>query len=350
MPRYAKGPTPPQRKAATPATVLLRVTLGDMPLRDAYEVSAPAPVHDETLGTLLSRLFPAPSSANIDEEIMPGPAVDLDSIAMRAELSKMIFDAQAARCSLSFFVNHGPQVEAADLVAPHLREARAGADTALLDLVIEQQLTPLEYSVTRGDWPGVPELVAWLEDGTALLSTDEDGLRASDATADRLVEQGLLEPQASPGPDALTETGHARQQELLAEAESYDARYGIFDDVLYDEEARVADFGTGHGQDLRPLVYEAEGLDPIRATFLVAMLRRETGDLDAENPQRHFTALLAPAVDRPLIGDADIEQIIEAGLAVVEADAESRRRDIARRQAVRHARRLSRPEGGQAQP
>ncbi|MCH7506773.1 MAG: hypothetical protein IID60_05680, partial [Proteobacteria bacterium] len=72
MPRYAKGPPPPQRRVTTPATVLLRVTLGDMPLRDAYEVFAPAPVHDETLGTLLSRLFPAPSSANIDEEIMPG--------------------------------------------------------------------------------------------------------------------------------------------------------------------------------------------------------------------------------------------------------------------------------------
>ena len=347
MPRYAKGPPPPERIATTPATVLLRVTLGDMPLQDAYEVSAPGLAADETLGSLLSRLFPAPLMTRVDEEILPGPAVDHDSLAMRAELSKMIYDAQAARCSVSFFVNHGPQVYPSDLIAPHIRHADADADTWLLDMVIEQRFTPFEYATTRGDWPSVAALVAWLEDGAALLSTDEDGLRASDATVLRLVEQGLLEPKGSPRPGALTETGHARQQELVAEAESYTIKYGIFEDVLYDEEAQVADFGTGVGLDLRSKVYEAEGLDPIRAIFLVRIFGAEIGDVD--DPEGHFTALLTPAVDRPFMGDADVEQIIEAGLALVEADAESRRRDIARRQAVRHARRQTRPEGGQAQ-
>ena len=330
--------------------MLIRVTLGDMPLQDAYEVSAPRLTGDETIATLLSRLFPVPSSAHIDQEIMPSPATDPDSLAMQAEISEMIYDAQAARCSLNFFVNHGPDVSPADLIAPHLRDAGAGAATALLDLVIEQRFTPFEYSVARGDWPSVATLVAWLEDSDALLSTDEDGLGDSDATVLRLVEQGLLVPQATPEADAVTEAGLARQQALVAEAESYDERYGIFEDVLYDEEARVADFGTGLGQDLRPLVYEAEGLDPIRATFLAGVLLPPDDRTTAEEPERYFTALLTPAVDRPFMGDADVEQIIEAGLALVEADAEARQRDITRRQAVRYARRQARPEGGQAQP
>lgn len=350
VPRHAKGPPPLQRKTATaPAILLLRVTLGDMPLQDAYQAAAPWIGPNETLRTLLSRRFPVPSSTHIDDIVLSSRATDPDSLAMQAELSKMIYDAQAARCSLSFFVNHGPKVDAADLISLHVREATTYTDTGLLDLVIEQRFTPLEYSVARGDWPSVGSLVAWLEDGNALLSADEDGLRASDATVRRLVEQGRLEPKESPGPAALTETGHARQQELLAEAESYAGRYGIFEDVLYDEEAQVADFGTGHGQDLRSLVYEAEGIDPIRATFLAGVLLATDDRVAAEEPERHFTALLTPAVDRPFMGDADVEQIIEAGLALVEADAESRQRDIARRQAVRHARHQTRPRGGQAQ-
>jgi hypothetical protein len=317
-----------------------------MPLQDAYEVSAPGLAADETLGPLISRLFPVPSSNTGDEKVLLGTTADLDSTAIRVELSRMIYDAQAARCSLSFFVNHGPEIHPADLVFPHIRLAGTQANEKLLDLVFEQRFTPLEYSVARGDWPSVAALAEWLEDGTALLSTDEDGLRASDAAALRLVEQGLLEPQASPGPGALTETGHARRQELMAEAGSYMEKYGIFEDVLYDEEAQVADFGTGVGLDLRSMVYEAEGLDPIRTIFLVRIFGAEIGD--ADDPEGHFTALLTPAVDRPFMSDADVEQIIEAGLALVEADAESRRRDIARRQAVRHAKRQTRPEGGQA--
>jgi hypothetical protein len=350
VPKYAKGPPPLQRKAATaPAPVLLRVTLGDMPLQDAYRVSAPWVNPDETLEGLLSRMFPVPSSTLIDEEILPSPTTDPDSLAMQAELSKMIYDAQAARCSLSFFVNHGPEIEPVDVFAPHLRETGSGAEW-LLDLVIEQRFTPLEYAVARGDWPGVPELVAWLEDGDALFLTDEDGLRALDATVLRLVEQGLVEPKASPGQGALTETGHARRQELLAEAESYAEKYGIFEDVLYDEEAQVADFGTGHGQDLRSLVYEADGLDSLRATFLAGMLLATDDRVGVGDPEQDFLALLTPAVDRPLMGDADVEQIIEAGLALVEADAEARQREIARRQAIRHAKRQTRPQRGDAQP
>jgi hypothetical protein len=191
-------------------------------------------------------------------------------------------------------------------------------------------------------------LVEWLEDSTALLLVDGGSPNISEATARRLVEQGLFDPQTPHGPGVVTEAGRARRYELESEAESYVEQYGIFEDVLYDDEAQVVDFGTASGQDLRSLVYEAESLDPVRTTFLVGMLGLADDALATQDHQRYFTAMLTPAVDRPYLDNADVERIIETGLALVELDAEARQRDIARRQAVSHARRQTRSKGGQA--
>jgi hypothetical protein len=343
MPRYTKGPPPPQELSPRAlSAVQLRVTLGDMPLQDAYVGTAPTISPDETLDTLLSGIFTFLSTTRMDEGIMSGSTIDPDSLAMHAELSKMIHDAQAARCSLRFFVNHGPEIDATDLVAPHFRQVEAGADSWRLDLVVEQRFTPLEYAISRGDWSSEPDLVRWLEDSTALFKADAVSHNISEATARRLVEQGLFEPQTPQGPSVVSDAGRVRHNELESEAESYDQQYGIFEDVLYDDEAQLADFGTGSGQDLRSLVYEAESLDPVRTTFLVGMLGTADDALGTQDPRRFFTDLLTPAVDRPYLDNADVEQIIEAGLALVELDAEARQRDIARRQAVSHARRQTR--------
>ncbi|MCX8213329.1 MAG: hypothetical protein OTJ97_02275 [SAR202 cluster bacterium] len=349
MPKYTKGPPPSQQRLPTaPSAVQFRVTLGDMPLQDAYEVVATTISPAETLGTLLGLLFTLHLSTCMDERIISDQRVDLDSMAMHAELSKMFYDAQAARCSLRFFVNHGPEIDATDPVVPHFQQVGADVDSWQFDLVVEQRFTPFEYAISRGDWSSEPDLVHWLEDSTALLLADAGSPNISEATARRLVAQGLFEPQTPNGPRVVTDAGSARRHELESEAESYDQQYGIFEDVLYDDEAQVADFGTGLGQDLRPLVYEAESLDPERTTFLVGMLGSADDALDTQDSQRFFTALLTPAVDRPYLDNADVEQIIETGLALVELDAEARQRDIARRQAVSHARRQTRPKGGQA--
>lgn len=349
MPRYTKGPPPSQQQSPTaPYAVQFRVTLGDMPLQDAYVASAQAISCDETLGTLLGRVFTLHLSTRMDEEIMSGSTIDPDSLAMHAELSKMIYDAQAARCSLRFFVNHGPEINATDPVAPHFRQVGADANLWQFDLVVEQRFTPLDYAISRGDWSSEPDLVHWLEDSTALLLADAGSPNISEATARRLVEQGLFELQTPHGPRIVTDAGRARRYEIESEAESYVEQYGIFEDVLYDDEAQIADFGSGSGQDLRSLVYEAESLDPVRTTFLVGMLGSADDALAMQDHQGFFTALLIPAVDRPYLDNADVEQIIETGLALVELDAEARQRDIARRQAVSHARRQTRPKGGQA--
>ena len=349
MPRYTKGPPPSQQQSPTALyAVQFRVTLGDMPLQDAYSVISPEISSDETLGTLLSRLFTLHLSTRMDEGIMSGSPVDHDSMAMHAELAKMISYSQVARCSLRFYVNHGPEIDATDLVVPHFRQVGADADSWQLDLVVDQRFTPLEYAISRGDWSSVPDLIHWLEDSTALLLADNGSPDISEATIRRLVQQCMFERQTPHGPVIITDAGRARCYELESEAESYVEQYGIFEDVLYDDEAQVADFGTGLGQDLRSLVYEAESLDPVRTTFLVGVLGLADNALDTQDPKRFFTALLTPAVDRPFLDNVDVELIIETGLAMVELNAEARRRDIARRQAVSHARLQTRPQGDQA--
>ena len=56
---------------------------------------------------------------------------------------------------------------------------------------------------------------------------------------------------------------------MIAEAESYVGTYDIFSDVLPGSSAGPHRFGTGRGIDLRVPVYEAEGIDPLRAVFLL---------------------------------------------------------------------------------
>ena len=61
---------------------------------------------------------------------------------------------RGGRFSLRLFVNHGPEVGRSDAVGGHLRNDRPGAKGAagvpLLDLIIEQRYTPLDYAVRRG--------------------------------------------------------------------------------------------------------------------------------------------------------------------------------------------------------
>ena len=314
-----------------------------MPLQDAYEVSTLDFIPNEDLGSLLVRIFGDHYSACSNKEILFRTEIYSDSHAMYVELSRMLYDTRATRCSLRFFVNHGLEIKPSDIIAPHLREVKTGAEMQLLDLVIEQRHTPLEYAVTRGDWPDIPKLLEWLSDCTALRSAAEGGLKTSNSTIIRLVYQGLIKMKTPSGSSIITEAGHTRLKGLVEEAQLHDERYSIFADVLYDDEALVADFGTGHGQDLRPLVYEAEGLDPIRTTFLVDVFLANDGEMGTQDVECYFTSLLTSAVDRPVMDDADLEQVIETGLGLVEADDETRQREISRRQAVRRARYLAHP-------
>ena len=87
------------------------------------------------------------------------------------------------RCDLRFYVNHGPELTLDAHVVGWLAER--GAGPSLLDIVIEQLPTPLEYAVHLGYAGDATEIMRWLEEttvlyflwqrsGTARLGTNED--------------------------------------------------------------------------------------------------------------------------------------------------------------------------------
>ena len=141
--------------------------------------------------------------------------------------------------------------------------------------------------------------------------------------------------RAASGSQAQAEQ-HSRRA-VLAETEAYIDQYDIFCDVFYDLETRSVRFGTGNGEDLRVQVYESEGIDPIRAVFL---LRLYDGSLDGHpaewtekvTSEDVFDWMLSPVLDRSMLSEDDLEWIIEAGFAETEERAEEARRDEARRQ------------------
>ena len=113
---------------------------------------------------------------------------------------------------------------------------------------------------------------------------------------------------------------------LLAETEDCIDRYDLFRDVAWDEDTEAWDFDSGYGDDLRVEVYIAEGLDPVRAVFL---LRLYDGSLDrfaAVWPDllgdaNFFNHALEPVVNRDLALLGAIHAIIEDGYACLELRA-----------------------------
>ena len=67
---------------------------------------------------------------------------------------------------------------------------------------------------------------------------------------------------------------------MVVEAESYIDRFDLFSDTLLEPDEEV-EFGTGVGEDLRVQVYGSEGVDPVRAVFLLLLY-----DLDSRRLQR----------------------------------------------------------------
>ena len=112
--------------------------------------------------------------------------------------------------------------------------------------------------------------------------------------------------------------------QLIAEAESYVDRYDLFSDVLPGAAPGSHRFGTGRGIDLRVHVYEAEGVDPLRAVFLLRIYDSsleeaagETGSRAATDPD-FFRDILAPVTDSEDIDPHVLDAVIDDGFAMME--------------------------------
>ncbi len=325
----------------------LRITLGDMPLAEAFEAGVPDVDMGETLIVLLERLFGGESDWwPSDQDLARNP--DLPDLVV--ELEGIFRNSHAGRSDVRFYVNHGPEVQLEDAVGEMCRGVTLpgdGMEVALLDLVIEQRFTPLAYSVGRGYWESSTELREHLEMQTLLASPrgrEEARRQASDcgrlrALGDRLREAGLLDECCE-----LTPEGVAALDILEERRRNLRRDYDVFADVSFDEESGIIETGAGGGEDMRHHVYEGEGLDPVSTSFDMVGIDHVEEWIDdwarSEDPAAFFDGLLAYTVESEPPSESSLDDIIEAGLAYIEemresAEAVNRARTAIRRSKLR---------------
>ncbi len=331
--------------------IRLRITLGDMPLDEAFDAGVSGVDVDESLGSLLGRLFGGGDGWRpSDEDLARNP--DLPDLT--EELEGILRSAGSSRSDVRFFVNHGPEAQPTDAVGGLCRAtlgSGGGPEVALLDLVIEQRFTPLAYSAGRGYWGSRDELREHLETQALLASTrgreearrPESGSVRLRALADRLRRAGLLDESCE-----LTAEGAAALDMLEERRRNLRRDYDVFGDIFLDEEAGIIEVGAGRGEDMRHHVYEAEGLDPVSTSFDVVGIDHVDEWIDdwaqSEDPNAFFDTLLAYTVETEPPGESALDDIIEAGLAYMEEVSEAEEAADRARTAIRRSR-LRRPAG-----
>ena len=204
-----------------------------------------------------------------------------------------------------------------------------------LELTLAPQYRPLDYAAAQGHAESREQLLAWLRECTLLYFLDkhEHPLPAPPESVNAailptavaaLCRQGLLNLSPESGLYEITPQGRRFIGRLLTETESYIDRFDVFKDTLWDEDLAQADFDTGRGADLRPQLFIAEGLDPVRTVFLLRLYDGTLDEFSADWPALiedadFFDRLLEPAVNCDLAPEELLPAILAAGHAYADA-------------------------------
>jgi len=142
-------------------------------------------------------------------------------------------------------------------------------------------------------------------------------------------KEGLIEIDVEKAAYKLTEKGKRRHASFIEESQDLILRYDIYADVDVDSSGE-AHFDTNLGRDLRVAVYEAEGINPYRARFLLGLNDGEWDKLDNWtelcNDEKWYREIFAPVDSSPSVedvGQAKLQQILEDGKAKMRHESRS---------------------------
>ena len=318
----------------------LQITLGDMDMEDAFRTVLPPRMSQLTVRALLDEVFSEDEAAQTEFLSALDVRANPDLPEMYEELLDIFDEWRHGDCTLRVFASDGPELRLEDRVAEHLSVRRTGGETVAgdpaLHLVIYQTYDVLGRFAEWGGADG--ELLKWLQRHTLLYFMDRHGFRPPVAPLDEpdlglapiaqdLVSRDLIAASEESGVYEFTEEGARFIEQMIEEAESYIDRYDLFSDVLVDLDSEEMEFGTGCGEDLRVQVYESEGVDPVRAVFLLR-LYDSTLDIYLEtwreevHREEFFNEALRPVLDSARVEDDLVGLVIESGYAHVEEIAE----------------------------
>ena len=318
----------------------LQITLGDMDMEDAFRIVLPPRMSQLTVRALLDEVFSEDENAQTEFLSALDVRANPDLPEMYEELLDIFDEWRRGDCTLRFFTSDGPELRLEDRVAAHLSIRRTEGETVVgdpaLHLVIYQTYDVLGRFAEWGGAEG--ELLKWLQRHTLLYFMDRHGFRPPVAPLDEpdmglvpiaqdLASRDLIAASEEGGGYELTEVGSALIERMIEEAESYIDRFDLFGDVLVDLDSKEMEFGTGYGEDLRVQVYGSEGVDPVRAVFL---LRLYDSTLDAYletwreevHREEFFNEVLRPVLDNARVEDDLVGLVIESGYAHLEEIAE----------------------------
>jgi hypothetical protein len=319
----------------------LQITLGEMDVEDAFHIVLPPGMSRLTVRDLLDEVFSEDENAQTESLSALDIRTNPDLPEMYEELLDIFDEWRRGDCTLEFFVGGGPELRLEDRVVEHFDVRRADDGTVVgtpttLQLAIHQTYDVLGRFA---DWGGAEgELLKWLQRHILLYFMDKHRFRPSAAPLDGpdlgllsivqdLASRDLIAESQEDGAYELTEVGSALIERMIEEAESYIDRFDLFDDVLVDLDSDEVEFGTGDGVDLRVQVYGSEGVDPVRAVFL---MRLYDSTLDAYletwreeiHREEFFNEVLRPVLDSARVEDDIVGLVIESGYAHMEEMAE----------------------------
>ena len=312
---------------------------------DSLQIMLPSDYAQLGVWDLLESVFPAegPRQAEVEAKLDIRENPDLP------EIFGVLLDAFAqwslGYCSLYVSTDDNIRLDSSDSSQKYLkqlqRKGEQNSTCLVLHLTIEQEYLALDYAVRQGHWETREELLEWLQVLTLLYFLDKHQselplFETADADpslltiANVLFRENLALPSVETGAVRVTESGRQLIGRLLSETESYIDRFDLFKDVAYDFRSESVEFNTGTGEDLRIQIFEAEGLDPIRAMFL---LRLYDGSFDEFVPDwprlilnaDFFDAILQPAVHHDRVEVGAIGRVIEIGYALIEEGEEAAR-------------------------
>jgi hypothetical protein len=324
-----------------------------MGLEDAFRLRLPPAMSELTVGGLLDEVFSEEDAAQLRFSSALDIQANPDLPEMYDELLDIFAQWRRDDCTLRFFAGHGPQVRLGDRVEDHVnvRPSQRGEQAvgSTLDLAIEQTHDVLGRFADWGGGNGA--LMRWLQRRTFLYFMDKHRFRLSLDPSDELrrgllpianelASRGLIAGSEGSGVYEPTDGAEELIQRMVVEAESYIDRFDLFSDTLVESDEEV-EFGTGIGEDLRVQVYGSEGVDPVRAVFLL-LLYDSTLDAysetwqEAVHKEEFFNELLSPVLDHARVDDELIGLVIESGYAHSEelseaAEERAFTQDISRR-------------------
>jgi hypothetical protein len=314
--------------------LVIRITLGDMDLLDAFYIALPAHAASLSVEAAIRKHVLCENEEDrnkVRQKLSRDPNPDL--LDIYDALLYLYQQAEAGEITISYHINNGASdIRETDPVSLHQQHCSNGGKFnrfySLLDLVLEvydnldpfSGLTDEQKDAMLGDFRRI----------FALYLMDRFSYQSPNAPTPQCpispTLSSALECMASEdllirvhGEYTISPRGYDLLNGIINEAEFYIDNYDIFGDVYVNGAGEIR-FNTGYGSNLIVPVFSRVGIDPYRALFVAALY---LGNMDylasgldmlfSEAPFSDLFSLIVHSPKEKDVGTELLDRIIQEG-------------------------------------